>query len=143
MNSKRLHIPLITATTRAWDGMFKGDLADVLLETITDHLNKDRSPYARLTGIINSSGTGKSRMVDQLGKEIITVPMCPRLKRSDGLSNNQTSVQQRLHRFANSLIMVTLRELETISKEGGDYLPTAPQITCQWRCRYTRVTLSR
>ena len=65
--------------------MFKGDLADVLLETIADHRNKARSPYARLTSIVNSSGTGKSRMVDQLGKEIITVPMCPRLKRSDGL----------------------------------------------------------
>ncbi len=29
----------------------------------------------RLTTIVNSSGTGKSRMVDQLGKEIITVPI--------------------------------------------------------------------
>ena len=66
--------------------MFKGDLVGVLLETIADHLKKARTPYARLTSIVNSSGTGKSRMVDQLGREIITVPMCLRPKRSDGLS---------------------------------------------------------
>jgi hypothetical protein len=51
------------------------------METIADYLSKDRSPYARLTTIVNSSGTGKSRMVDQLGTEVITVPMCLRRKR--------------------------------------------------------------
>jgi hypothetical protein len=51
-----------------------------------DHLNKARTPYTRLTTIINSSGTGKSHMVDQLGKKIITVPMCLHAKRSNGVS---------------------------------------------------------
>jgi len=64
----------ITATTLAWRGTYKGDLADVLFKTIADYLSLERTPYARLTSIVNSSGTGKSRMVDQLGKEVITVP---------------------------------------------------------------------
>jgi hypothetical protein len=34
---------------------------------------------------VNSSGTGKSRMVDELGKTIITVPMCLRDPQSSGL----------------------------------------------------------
>jgi hypothetical protein len=57
----------------------------VLLETIADLLNKKRSPYARLTSIVNSSGTGKSRMVDQLGTKIITVPMCLRSAGTQGI----------------------------------------------------------
>jgi hypothetical protein len=71
------YIP-ITATTHAWDSEFKGDLKDVLFDTIADYLSNDKDPYARLTVIVNSSGTGKSRMVDQLGREIITVPICLR-----------------------------------------------------------------
>jgi hypothetical protein len=57
----------------------------VLLETIADLLDKKRSPYARLTSIVNSSGTGKSRMVDQLGTKIITVPMCLRSEGTQGI----------------------------------------------------------
>ncbi|KAF8491846.1 hypothetical protein F5888DRAFT_1637389 [Russula emetica] len=53
-------------------GKYKGDLVDVLRKTIADYLSKDRTPYARLTTVVNSSGTGKSRMVDQLGTETIT-----------------------------------------------------------------------
>ncbi|KAF8310608.1 uncharacterized protein EI90DRAFT_3139371 [Cantharellus anzutake] len=77
-------IELVRTTTLAWDSAFKGNPAGVLLETIADFLALERSPYARLTGLVNSSGTGKSRMVDQLGKEIITVPMCLRLWGSQG-----------------------------------------------------------
>jgi len=70
-----------TATLLAWNSEFKGDLAEVLFNSIADYLSKGRTPYARLTTIVNSSGTGKSRMVDQLGTQIITVPMCLRQKR--------------------------------------------------------------
>ena len=76
----------ITATEHAWSGEYKGNLTDVLRETIADYLSKDRTPYARLTTVVNSSGTGKSRMVDQLGTEIITVPMCLRQGRRKGFT---------------------------------------------------------
>jgi len=69
------------ATTLAWNSEFKSDLARVLIETIADYLSRDRTPYARLTTIVNSSGTGKSRVVDELSTQIITVPMCLRRKR--------------------------------------------------------------
>ncbi|KAF8311127.1 uncharacterized protein EI90DRAFT_3098004 [Cantharellus anzutake] len=121
------------ATTQAWSGEFKGDLANVLFETIADDLSKDKTPYARLTTIINSSGTGKSRMVDELGKEIITVPMClrpgikgmppPDMKLRDWLVSqirNRDTVQKRLRGFLFSLLVVTLRTLKTIVSEKQD-----------------------
>ena len=73
------------ATELAWSNAFQGNAERVLLETIADLLDKKRTPYARLTSIVNSSGTGKSRMVDQLGMTIITVPMCLRPEGSQGI----------------------------------------------------------
>lgn len=118
------------ATKLAWDSGFKGDLARVLFDTIADYLSNDRTPYARLTTIVNSSGTGKSRMVDQLGTDIITVPMC--LRRKTGgfppsdvdLRNwlasrrgNSGSVRKMLHGFTYSLLMATRKRLETIAEK--------------------------
>ncbi|KAI0245004.1 hypothetical protein BJV78DRAFT_1270708, partial [Lactifluus subvellereus] len=54
----------VDATVRAWSSTFKGDAANVLLATISNYLDKQRDPYTRQTSIVNSSGTGKSRMVD-------------------------------------------------------------------------------
>ena len=68
----------ITATIEAWSSDFKGNAADVLLATISDYLDKDKECYARLASIVNSSGTGKSRMVDEVSRQIITVPVCLR-----------------------------------------------------------------
>ena len=76
----------ITATLEAWSSNFKGDAAAVLLATISDYLDKKRACYARLASIVNSSGTGKSRMVDQISTKIITVPMCLREDGSRGLA---------------------------------------------------------
>jgi hypothetical protein len=97
-------------------------------------------------------------MVDQLGIETITVPMCLRQRGREGLPfcfffismafynptsigfppldmelrdwlvselGDRTAVQNRLHGFIYSLLMVTHERLETIAKEQGDYLPTA------------------
>ena len=77
-----------TATIKAWKSDFKGNAADVLLTTISDYLNKEKKCYARLTSIMNSSRTGKSRMVDEISRTIITVPMCLRKYGSGGLTHN-------------------------------------------------------
>jgi hypothetical protein len=74
----------MTATERAWDEAFKGNTAAVLLKTISNFLDKKRQPYSRQATIVNSSGTGKSRMVDELATKIITVPMCLRPEGSQG-----------------------------------------------------------
>ena len=78
----------VAATVAAWNSDFKGIAADVLLATISDYLDKEKRCYARLTSIVNSSGTGKSRMVDQLSTQIITVPMCLRACGSGGLTHD-------------------------------------------------------
>jgi hypothetical protein len=75
---------LIIAAEVAWVHTFKGDTATVLLQTISSYLDKSRDSYARQATIVNSSGTGKSRMVDELATRIITVPMCLRSDPSSG-----------------------------------------------------------
>ncbi|KAF8331932.1 uncharacterized protein EI90DRAFT_3154338, partial [Cantharellus anzutake] len=123
-------------TILAWDSTFKGDLANVLLETIADYLSEDGTPH--LASIINSSGTGKSRMVDQLGKGIISVPMCLR-PGSEGFpppdeilrawlvsgTDDRTTVQKKLYGFVYSLLVVTLRKLETTVSKKQD-IPKLP-----------------
>jgi len=56
----------------------------VLIQTISNLLVQQRAAYTRHSCIVNSSGTGKSRMVDQVATEIITVPMCLREDGSQG-----------------------------------------------------------
>src|SRR6266852_7737942 len=69
------------AIIRGWDAPFKGDTADFLLATIPMYLKEGRRLHAN---IVNSSGTGKSRLVDEVAKKIITVPMCLRENRNRG-----------------------------------------------------------
>ncbi len=75
----------MTASVRAWDNAFMGDAADALLNSISDLLNPAAVAYSRSTCIINSSGTGKSRMVDELSMSTIVVPMCLRPHGSQGI----------------------------------------------------------
>ena len=76
-----LFIPPVhmTAIVRAWGHPFKGRAAEVLLSTLSSLLNKSRSVHTQQhIHVVNSSGTGKSRMVDEVAKTVITVPMCLR-----------------------------------------------------------------
>ncbi|KAI9454622.1 hypothetical protein F5148DRAFT_424620 [Russula earlei] len=124
---------LFKSTSRAWSSEYKGNLAVVLRLTIEDYLSRQRTCYARLTTIMNSSGTGKSRMVDQLGMEVIAVPMCLRMEDEGypppdkGLrdwllawTSGRTAVQKKLYGLAHSLFVVTLSKLETIELEGEE-----------------------
>ncbi|KAI0257920.1 hypothetical protein BC834DRAFT_848155 [Gloeopeniophorella convolvens] len=70
---------------RSWDLPYQGNAARVLLDIISDYLKKRRVTYDPLASIINASGTGKSRMVDELAKTIISVPMCLRDAGSKGV----------------------------------------------------------
>ncbi len=49
----------MTATERAWQREFKGDAAEVLLQAISNFLDKKRDPYSRQATIVNSSGHWK------------------------------------------------------------------------------------
>jgi hypothetical protein len=74
----------MTAVVEAWNFPFQGCVADALLMTISSYLDRRRSVYARSTSFVNSSGTGKSRAVDEVAKSVIVVPMCLRESGSRG-----------------------------------------------------------
>ncbi|KAK2460395.1 hypothetical protein APHAL10511_007560 [Amanita phalloides] len=120
------------ATVKAWGSKFKGNAADVLLHTISDYLDPTREVYGRFTSIINSSGTGKSRMVDELSTEIITIPMClrltnlgfppPDIKIRDWLTGtrDKNEIAKRLNAFVFSLLNVTRERLTAIGGQTDD-----------------------
>ncbi|KAI0248394.1 hypothetical protein BJV78DRAFT_1354923 [Lactifluus subvellereus] len=127
--------PSVDATVRAWSSPFQGNAADVLLMTISDYLDKQRVVYARHTSIVNSSGTGKSRTVDQVARKIITVPMCLREDGSQARDpNDQAAVAQRLHGLVYSLLTVMHNYLVAIESEwhvanGVADIPALPTLT--------------
>ncbi|KAI0295042.1 hypothetical protein B0F90DRAFT_1820770 [Multifurca ochricompacta] len=133
--------PSIQATLRAWGSPFKGNAATSLLLTIESYLDKRRDVYARQTSIVNSSGTGKSRMVDEVATKIITIPICLRSSKSQGfpppdieLRNWLCSVggdsdpdapSKKLHGFVYALLTITEKhdvapqESTTIGRDRG------------------------
>ncbi|KAI9057967.1 hypothetical protein FKP32DRAFT_1289000, partial [Trametes sanguinea] len=65
------------AVSAAWTEPYKssGDMLESVLQMYMTDPKRDRM-YARYASIIQSSGTGKSRMVDELAKKIFCIPMC-------------------------------------------------------------------
>jgi hypothetical protein len=85
--SESLHLSINApiVTLGSWKLKFKGKAADVLLNTISTYLCQ-KNVRVQHCSIVNSSGTGKSRMVDELATRIITVPMCLRKSGSQGIT---------------------------------------------------------
>ena len=65
---------------------FKGDGIHLLIETIANYLDKKWDVYTRHASIVNSSRIGKSHIMDQMAKEIITVPICLRNDETEGFN---------------------------------------------------------
>lgn len=68
-----------------WNTEFYGSALDALKEKIKHEegsVNKDL--YAKIIPIIQSSGTGKSRLVDELGKEFLSISFVFRLDGESG-----------------------------------------------------------
>ncbi|KAM6494873.1 hypothetical protein JOM56_009496 [Amanita muscaria] len=66
-----------TAIENAWKMAFQGDGA-ALFKSALDQMNEKRDSklYANFVPIVQSSGMGKSRLVDETAKLIFTVPFC-------------------------------------------------------------------
>ncbi|KAF8514093.1 hypothetical protein BU17DRAFT_94784 [Hysterangium stoloniferum] len=64
--------PSIEATIKSWSHPFQGRIDDILYEYITKH--NDPNVYARLLPIVQSSGMGKSRLIDEFSKKHFVVP---------------------------------------------------------------------
>ncbi|KIL59036.1 hypothetical protein M378DRAFT_284568 [Amanita muscaria Koide BX008] len=126
------HRPFSAAAEGAWETDFKGNAAEVLLTTISNSLRKERGNiYARHASIVNSSGTGKSRMVDQMALEIITVPMCLRADGSRGYpppdqhlrdwlsgTTDRVLVEKKVEAFIYSLLTILLEHLKRIKENN-------------------------
>ncbi|KAI0260662.1 hypothetical protein BC834DRAFT_534129 [Gloeopeniophorella convolvens] len=122
-----------TIVEESWECDYRGDAARVLLITISDYLVVGRGVYFQHANIVNSSGTGKSRMVDELSKTIITVPMCLRDPASTGFpppddalrdwllegSRSQEDTERKMHGFMHSLLRTTLDRLQGIEALRG------------------------
>lgn len=65
-----------TAVRDAWTSPYVGNAHTMLLENVC-RLNENRrpSPYRTSVLVLQSSGTGKSRTVDELAKDIFVIPL--------------------------------------------------------------------
>ncbi|TFY78103.1 hypothetical protein EWM64_g5907 [Hericium alpestre] len=76
-------------TVNAWKGIFKGKSYEELLKHIRSWIFRTES-YAHCMGIIQSSGMGKSRCVDELSKHRFVVPLNLRDPKGEGFPPSDT-----------------------------------------------------
>ncbi|KAM6498654.1 hypothetical protein JOM56_006602 [Amanita muscaria] len=72
------------ATEHSWTSQFIGPAASALRQHIMHYYNKKPNWYANYLAMVQSSGTGKSRTIDELSKTILTIPVCLRVKGTTG-----------------------------------------------------------
>ena len=58
----------------SWDVAYVGQADDLLYDHI-DTYSKDAGNYAKYTSIVQSSGMGKSRAIDEFSKKHLVVPL--------------------------------------------------------------------
>jgi hypothetical protein len=77
----------LIATEDSWEREFVGDAATALWAYIEKSFYdpKNEKVYARYTSIVQSSGMGKSRTIDELGKHHFVIPMNLRSATSTGV----------------------------------------------------------
>jgi hypothetical protein len=69
----------------SWEREFGGDAAEALWSYIKNHYNTtDGRIYAHYAAIVQSSGMGKSRTVDELAKKHFVIPINLRGPHSQG-----------------------------------------------------------
>lgn len=70
----------------SWGVKYVGNAHDLLYEYLAD-FREFKNIYARFTSIVQSSGMGKSRTVDELSRKHLVVPLCLREGWSGKFSN--------------------------------------------------------
>ncbi len=73
------------AIENAWTTQYRGDAPEVLWTRIKKAM-KQANLYARCLAIVQSSGTGKSRMIEELSKKHLVIPVNLRGSNESGLS---------------------------------------------------------
>jgi len=75
-----------SAVEQSWEREYSGDAAQALWKHIKEHYNlKNTRIYAHYAAIVQSSGMGKSRTVDELGKRHFVIPINLRGPNSTGI----------------------------------------------------------
>lgn len=74
----------ISAVEQSWEREFSGDAAQALWKHVVEHYDRQHRVYAHYTAIVQSSGMGKSRTVDELGKTHFVMPINLRGSHSTG-----------------------------------------------------------
>lgn len=85
------------ATEIAWNGPMAGDGAAYLLQILKEHNKEASSPhttdiYARLNSVCQSSGTGKSRAVQEIARQIVCIPICLALSETGMYNHNRSQI---------------------------------------------------
>ena len=62
------------ATENAWTTQYRGEAPEALWIRIKKAMNQP-GRYARYLAIVQSSGTGKSRMIEELSKKHLVIPV--------------------------------------------------------------------
>lgn len=70
----------------AWKTEYQGDSADLLARFLKYEQNRHLTGLGNQIPICQSSGMGKSRLIDEVAKQIFTIPMC--LSNVDGTSEH-------------------------------------------------------
>ena len=85
---------------KAWGTEYRGEYPRLLLDNIRNMSKswpQPAQPYAKQVAIIQSSGTGKSRMVHELSKLIFTIPFNLRLGDESGGARGAYILSLRFH----------------------------------------------
>ncbi|KIL67286.1 hypothetical protein M378DRAFT_9526 [Amanita muscaria Koide BX008] len=72
------------ATKKSWERPYVGQAAEALWTHIRSHYNTNKQIYEHSCSVVQSSGMGKSRTVDELGKKCFSIPINLRDAQSTG-----------------------------------------------------------
>ncbi|KIL63636.1 hypothetical protein M378DRAFT_662372 [Amanita muscaria Koide BX008] len=124
-----------SATEKAWNQKYVGSAADCLYDTIKGHCTRgDPVVYARYASIIQSSGMGKSRMIDELSKKHLVLPVNLRPSSDKGFpaadvevrdfltvdETEKDKIYRRSHAFLIALFTITISYLQNIDQHITD-----------------------
>jgi hypothetical protein len=65
----------LSATLQSWNEAYVGEAHLILYDDVAQQCQRPGQAYARYRAIVQSSGMGKSRTVDELAKEHLVIPI--------------------------------------------------------------------
>ena len=65
-------------TKRSWNEQYVGQAWKILEEKVRDASKEDGFKYVRFFTLVQSSGMGKSRLIDEYSNHHIVIPLCLR-----------------------------------------------------------------